>query len=251
MNERGMPTPPSEFASRLLPDPALEHAPDQVVKTHKAAAEALDRHRKLVTAEREAIVAARNADAVDQKAVKAALDAGRQAPKLTAPAKKEAAEKATRTLEASVALVEEKFAALADVVRTHHREWTNALLPTLEATTTRAQAAVARTREEFAGFDMTASVLTYLRGFDPDRPKMMELREARLVTPGEEVERTPSALLAALGEVAGEYQAALSEGETTIERQAAETARNVARRAIRHQQREERKRHKKTTTWVT
>ena len=221
------PTQPSEYARRLLPDNALEHAPDQVVKTNAAASEALDRHRKLIAAEREADIAATNAEGADQHAMKAALDGGKAAPKPTVHAKRQAADQARATTTAAAALVEEKFAALADAVRVHHREWANNLQPVLEATTKQAQATVAATAEAFDRFDMTVDVLAYLRTFDPDRDKTQELRDgSTLIAQGAEVERRPAALLAALTEVAGEYQVTLSQGESEIDRQAAANARN-------------------------
>lgn len=251
-DDRGIPTRPSEYERRLLPDNALAHAPAQVVKTNAAAAEALDRHRKLIAAEREADIAARNAEGADQQAMKAALDAGKAAPKPSVNAKREAADKARATTAAAAALVEEKFAALADAVRVHHRVWANNLQPVLEATTKQAQATVAATAEAFNEFDTTVDVLAYLWTFDPERGKTQELRDgSTLIAQGAEVERRPAALLAALTEVAGEYQVALRQGESEIDHQAAEHARNLARKAIRHQQNQERAATAKTVPGFT
>lgn len=247
-DDRGIPTRPSEYERRLLPDNALAHAPAQVVKANTAAADAVEGYRAAVTGQRTADIEARNAPGVDEQATKAALDVGKNPPKATAPAKREAAEQARTTLAASEALAADRVGALDTTIRENHHEWIAAERATLEESATKARAAVGQAAQAFSQFDDKAGIVAFLAAYD-DRDKMKELRPAsRLIAPGERVERTPEALMAALGELAGSYADQLTTATTALEREQQDRANNLARKAIRAQQLQERNRKRKTTT---
>jgi hypothetical protein len=245
-------TSPAEYAKRVLPDSALERAPEAVVKANTAASAALDSHRKATTGQRTADIEARNADQADMQATKGALDAGKNPPKATAPAKRDAAEQAKRTTEAATALVTDRFAAFDHTIREHHREWLANERATLDTAAEEAQAAVTKASEAFSAFEARTGLVAFLLGYDPDRNKTQSLRHGSLeLADGETVvQRNPGALMDALHAVAAERVERLTTAETALDHQAAEHARRIARKAIRHQQLEQRNRKRKTTPGV-
>jgi len=245
-------TPPAEYAKRVLGDSALERAPKAVKDANAAARASLDSHRKATTDQRTADIEARNADRADVQATKTALEAGKAPPKATVNAKRDAAEQAKRTTTAAEALVADKFDGLDHSIREHHAEWIANERATLEAAGTDAVAVVAKASEAFSTFEARTQTVAFLIGYDGDREKSQALRfGSLLLADTDTVQRNPAALMGALSDLATDYVERLTTAETELDRKGQEQARNNARRALRHQQDQERQASAKTTRGFT
>lgn len=193
---------------RLLAD--LKGAPLPVREAHAAAERAVEARIELAGKVREAQEAEQLAPAADRQAIKAALSAGKQAPKATEEAAKAKVVELGRHYDAAREHEEETLAQLAETCAVHGGEWEAARTESLSEKSARAVELIDAALASWQELDAEFSIVTWLHRLDPSKPRTLSPVGVGLRTD----DLDPEQMFRMLGGLATRATELATEGET-------------------------------------